>query len=93
MSDASAMPVFGAAEQNAQAPNTQQVNTTATAGTSHLGATNRAATAETFGSMEELRKREPTLYRLMIEGCMQQFCRDQQWHNRNLKRIMRENQT
>ena len=52
-----------------------------------------AASAQNFSTMEALRKSEPKLYQLMVEGCMQQFSRNQEWHNQQLKKILRENET
>lgn len=94
MSDAVSMPTLGSPEQNSQAPSSQKIDVTGAAGVSHLGAATNSSgkgTAKAFNSMEELRKEEPKLYRLMIEGCMRSFNRSQTAHNENFKRIMRNN--
>lgn len=92
MSDAAAIPAFSAPEDNSQTVATQKVDTSGSAGVSHLGATANKGTAESFGTMEELRKREPKLYQMMIQSCMMAFNRQQNWHQQEFKRLMRENQ-
>ena len=92
MSDAAAIPTFGAAGENTQSVSTQKVDTTASAGVSHLGAASKG-TGQSFNTMEELREREPKLYQAMIEGCMMAFNRQQRWHEQQFKKIMRENNT
>ncbi len=88
MSDLTSIAVDGGASQAAQT----QAAQSATAAASQA-ASSGAATAQSFSTLDALRKEDPKLYNMMIQGCMQQFSRDQEWHNQNLKKILRDNQT
>lgn len=67
----------------------QTVDTTNPTTTSASASTNlNGSTA--FNTLEDLKKKSPELYRMMMEGIAMNICRKMQRNQEHLKQIMRE---